>query len=84
MLVIESVWDWVALGGLVLGFAYYFGGLEEGRVRESWNASITFKKSVNEKEIKDFNEQELKKLKWQKGIAIWVIIFASFWLFSGL
>ena len=82
-MLIDSIWEWLALIGICLSLMYYFGGLEEGRVRESWNASIKLKHTLSNKELTDFNDKELKKIEWQKQISTLVLIICGFVLYIG-
>ena len=63
---------------------YYFGGLEEGRVRESWNAYLTMNHTLTKEEVVENNEKQLKTIKQQKAIALFVFFVCAVLLFGNM
>ena len=74
---IDTGFEFFILFLMFVAWQYYFGGLEEGRVRESWNAYLTERHTLTKEEVVENNEKELKRIKQQKSIALVLIcVFA--------
>ena len=79
---IDTGFEFFILFLMFVAWQYYFGGLEEGRVRESWNAYLTERHTLTKEDVVENNEKELKRIKQQKSIALVLIFVFAILLFN--